>query len=140
MPLDPQIDGMLALLEVLGRARLDLTSPAAARRSMRQATVDVRLLDGGVPVGRVRGDRLRGPGGPVEVRTYHPGGRRPVRRPTIVTFHGGGFVLGDLDTHDTLSRWLCREVDAVVVSVAYRLAPEDPFPAAVEDAMGVVGS
>jgi acetyl esterase len=134
LPLDPHIDGMLALLDVLGRSRLDLTSPDAARRSMRQATVDVRLLDGGVPVGHVRDDRLRGPRGPVAVRTYHPGGRRSVRRPTIVTFHGGGFVLGDLDTHDTLSRWLCREVDAVVVSVDYRLAPEDPFPAAVEDA------
>jgi acetyl esterase len=134
VPLDPQLDGVLALLDVLGRSRLDLSSPAAARRSLREATVDVRLLDAGVPVGRVTDERMRGPRGPLAVRTYHPGGRRSVRRPTIVTFHGGGFVLGDLDTHDTLCRWLCREVDAVVVSVAYGLAPEDPFPAAVEDA------
>jgi acetyl esterase len=135
VPLDPHIDGVLALLDVLGRSRLDLSSPAAARRSFRQATVDVRVLDAGVPVGRVSEDRVRGPGGPLPVRTYRPAGRRSGRRPTIVTFHGGGFVLGDLDTHDTLCRWMCRQVDAVVVSVAYRLAPEDPFPAAVEDAM-----
>jgi acetyl esterase len=135
VPLDPQLDGVLALLDVLGRSRLDLSSPAAARRSLRQATVDVRLLDAGVPVGRVSEERMRGPRGRLAVRTYHPAGPRSVRRPTVVTFHGGGFVLGDLDTHDVLCRWLCREVDAVVVSVAYRLAPEAPFPAAIEDAV-----
>jgi acetyl esterase len=135
LPLDPQLDGVLALLDVLGRSRLDLSSPAAARRSLRTATVDVRLLDAGVPVGQVRDECFSGPRGSLAVRTYRPVGRRSVRRPTIVTFHGGGFVVGDLDTHDTLCRWLCREIDAVVVSVAYRLAPEHPFPAAVEDAV-----
>jgi acetyl esterase len=134
VPLDPQLDGVLALLDVLGRSRLDLSSPAAARASLRTATVDVRLLDGGVPVGEVREGRIPGPRGPLAARTYRPAGRRSVQRPTIVAFHGGGFVVGDLDTNDRLCRWLCREVDAVVVSVAYGLAPEDPFPAAVEDA------
>jgi acetyl esterase len=135
VPLDPQLDGVLALLDVLGRSRLDLSSPAAARRSLRTATVDVRLLDGGLPVGAVGDGRIPGPRGPLAIRTYRPAGGRSVRRPTIVAFHGGGFVVGDLDTHDRLCRWLCREVDAVVVSVAYGLAPEDPFPAAVEDAV-----
>jgi acetyl esterase len=134
VPLDPQLDGVLALLDVLGRSRLDLRSPTAARASLRAGTVDVRLLGGQVPVGAVTDGRIRGPRGPLTLRTYRPAGRRQGRRPTVVTFHGGGFVVGDLDTHDRLCRWLCREVDAVVVSVAYGLAPEEPFPAAVEDA------
>ncbi|WP_328557063.1 MULTISPECIES: alpha/beta hydrolase [unclassified Streptomyces] len=55
-------------------------------------------------------------------------------RPTVVFFHGGGWVIGGLDTHDSIARALCRDADAAVVSVDYRLAPEARFPAAVEDA------
>ena len=55
-------------------------------------------------------------------------------RPLLVYFHGGGFVAGDLDTHDTLCRRICRDGDMHVLSVDYRLSPEHPFPAAVEDA------
>ncbi len=58
--------------------------------------------------------------------------------PTVVFFHGGGFVIGDLDTHEGVCRQLCRDVGAVVVSVDYRLAPEHRFPAAVEDAEAAV--
>ena len=57
------------------------------------------------------------------------------RLPAYVYFHGGGWVIGDLDTHDSMARSLCRDCEAVVVSVDYRLAPEAPFPAAVEDAV-----
>ncbi|MFF4353040.1 alpha/beta hydrolase [Streptomyces sp. NPDC001530] len=58
----------------------------------------------------------------------------PAPRPTVVFFHGGGWVLGGLDTHDPIARALCRDAGAAVVSVDYRLAPEAPFPAAVHDA------
>ncbi|GHB02649.1 hypothetical protein GCM10010346_27100 [Streptomyces chryseus] len=69
------------------------------------------------------------------VRIYRPGpaaGSGP--RPTVVHFHGGGWVLGGLDGHDTSVRALCRASGAVLVSVGYRLAPEARFPAAVDDA------
>jgi acetyl esterase len=63
------------------------------------------------------------------------GGDARTPRPTILFLHGGGFVIGDLDTHDNQCRWVCREIDAVVVSLDDRRAPDDPFPAAVEDAL-----
>jgi acetyl esterase len=65
------------------------------------------------------------------VRIYWPEGRSPA--PLVVFFHGGGFVLCSLDTHDELCRALCRESGAVLVSVDYRLAPEAPYPAAADD-------
>jgi len=73
-----------------------------------------------------------GPGGPLKARVYRPA-RRPA--PTIVYFHGGGWVAGDLDTHDRQARMLAIEVEAVVLSVDYRRPPETKFPAAFEDAL-----
>ena len=70
---------------------------------------------------------------PLRARHYAPaeaGGPRPL----LVFYHGGGFVFGDLDTHDTVCRLLCRSSGAHVLAIDYRLAPEHPFPAAVEDA------
>ncbi|MFI5980442.1 alpha/beta hydrolase [Streptomyces sp. NPDC051555] len=78
-----------------------------------------------------------GPAGapPLPVRVYRPDPEQwPGPRPTVVFCHGGGWVLCDLDTHDSTARHLCRSAGAVVVSVDYRLAPEAPFPAAVHDA------
>jgi acetyl esterase len=135
VPLDPRIEGVLTLLEALGLRPLSVGTPDEARRLLRLATVDVRLLGSEVAVGEVVDRFVPGPGGRLRLRLYRPSGRRSVRRPTLVFFHGGGFVVGDVDTHDQLCRWLCRVVDAVVVSVDYRLAPEHPFPAAVEDAV-----
>lgn len=73
---------------------------------------------------------LPGPGGDMAMRRYTPAGDDV---PTVVFFHGGGYVFGGLETHDVLCRRLARESGCVVLSVAYRLAPEHPFPAAVED-------
>ncbi|HEY4331333.1 MAG TPA: alpha/beta hydrolase fold domain-containing protein, partial [Ilumatobacteraceae bacterium] len=69
------------------------------------------------------------------VRLYHPAGNEPA--PVVVFFHGGGWVLCDLDSHDAICRRLCAGAGCVVASVEYRLAPEDPFPAAVHDAIDV---
>lgn len=78
---------------------------------------------------------IDGPGGALPVRIYRPAGTESGAAPVVVFFHGGGFVAGDLDTHDGTARMHAVDAGAVVVSVDYRLAPEHPFPAAVEDAM-----
>jgi acetyl esterase len=83
-------------------------------------------------VGSTDEGTIPGPGGDLSVRIYRPDGEAPF--PTIVFFHGGGFVVGSLDSHDLLCRHLASETECVVMAVDYRLAPEHPFPAAVEDA------
>lgn len=92
-----------------------------------------------VAVGWVDERAVPGPAGPLPVRTYFPlepdwTGRNDDGLPVLVYFHGGGFVLCDLDSHDSCCRRLANGIGAVVVSVDYRLAPESPFPAAVDDA------
>ena len=77
-----------------------------------------------------------GPEGSLPVRVYYPEAAGP--HPTLVFFHGGGYVLGSLETHDALCRALTNAAECAVVSVDYRLAPEHPFPAAVEDAFFAV--
>ncbi len=78
-----------------------------------------------------------GPAGPVPVRVYRPS--EATGLPVVVWFHGGGWVIGGLDSHDHLCRLLCDDAGCVVVSVDYRLAPEHPFPAAVEDCVAAYG-
>ena len=88
-----------------------------------------------IEVGSVSDRVAPGPDGDLPVRIFRPQAPAPSTGvPAIVYFHGGGFVLGDLDTYDRGCRALCVGTDAVVVSVDYRLAPEHPFPAAVRDA------
>src|SRR5262249_30989046 len=80
---------------------------------------------------------IPGPAGPIRLRRYVPAadGRS---RGLLVYFHGGGWVVGDLDTHDAVCRLLAREVDVIVLAVDYRRAPEHRFPAAVDDALAAV--
>ena len=86
-------------------------------------------------VGAVSDGSIPGPDGTIPVRVYRPDGTAP--HPTLVFFHGGGFVFGSIATHDVLCRRLTRATGAVVLSVGYRRAPEHPFPSAVEDAFAV---
>jgi acetyl esterase len=83
------------------------------------------------PVARVEDRHIPGPAGDMTVRIYWPEAGSPA--PLVVFFHGGGFVLCSLDSHDELCRALCREAGVVLVSVDYRLAPEAPYPAAADD-------
>lgn len=81
---------------------------------------------------RVEDRAIDGPDGPIDIRIYWPPTESVA--PVVLFFHGGGFVMGDLDTHDGTARQHAVGADAIVVSVDYRLAPEHPYPAAVEDA------
>lgn len=89
-----------------------------------------------VPVRRVEERSIAGPGGELRLRMYFPlnTDKSDGAPPVLIYFHGGGFALCDLDSHDSCCRRLANGIGAVVVSVDYRLAPEFPFPAAVEDA------
>ena len=101
----------------------------AARRGLRE--LPRRPLH---PDLRVEDHHIDGPAGPIPVRVYWPdeeAGARP--HPVTMFFHGGGFALGDLDTHDVTAREHAVSANSVVVSVDYRLAPEHPYPAAVDD-------
>jgi len=86
-------------------------------------------------IGAVRNITADGPGGPIPLRVYRPAGATAgTPLPALVYFHGGGWVIGDLDTHDVQCRQLTAEAGITVVAVDYRLAPEHKFPAAVDDA------
>ncbi len=87
-------------------------------------------------VGDIREIEIEGADGPLRARHYQPLQSSAAEKPPLlVFFHGGGFVIGDLDTHDEPCRLLCRHARVQVLSVDYRLAPEHPFPAAVRDAL-----
>ena len=133
MPLDPQIAGLLQLLAASGTPPMHEGTPEDARAAFRALAVGARPAEAVVPVVSVQDVSIPGPAGAMGGRVYRPAASGPV--PTVVLFHGGGWVIGDLDTHDNLARSLCRDCEAVVLSVDYRLAPEAPFPAAVEDAV-----
>ena len=83
-------------------------------------------------VALIKDGRLPGPGGQISYRLYSPAPDRTL--PALLYVHGGGWVVGDLDTHDSVCRALARRAECVVLALDYRLAPENPFPAAVEDA------
>ncbi|WP_219471449.1 alpha/beta hydrolase [Nonomuraea rhizosphaerae] len=117
------IDAMSALFPDVGAK---VTDPVEARRIIAEMPP---MESEPVEIGRV--EELVA--GTVPVRVYRPEGE-PADRPVVVYFHGGGFTICTLDTHDNICRMLCAGAGAVVVSVDYRLAPEHPYPAAVEDA------
>ena len=126
MPLDPQAQAVLDQLAALNLPPNHTVTPSEAR-----ANAKLRPSVPGPEVSTVEGRVIPGPGGDVPVRIYTPAGAGPF--PVLVWFHGGGMVLGDLDTADGTARHLCVGAGCVVVSVDYRLAPEHKFPAAPED-------
>ena len=90
------------------------------------------------PVASVENRTIPGPAGAIPVRVYRDTDPTEQGRPVLAWFHGGGHVIGSLDTHDAMARHLCREAACVVVSVDYRMGPEHPFPAAVDDCVAAV--
>ncbi|MQP67276.1 alpha/beta hydrolase fold domain-containing protein [Niveispirillum sp. SYP-B3756] len=136
MSLDPNIAGMLAELNGSGQPDMGSLPPAI----IRQVLHDSCLAMEGPPdaVARVRRDiNLTGASGPLPARLYTPAGAPPVG-PCLLFFHGGGFVAGDLDSHDGFCRRFAALSGLRVLSASYRLAPEHPFPAAHDDVLAVL--
>lgn len=129
--LDLQTQAMLRLSELLPFPKAYQQTPPEARASLER---EARLVDPSPPaVARIDSGFCEGPNGPVPLRAYVPPEAQGPR-PVLVYYHGGGHVLGSLASHDGVCRRLARGGDCVVVAVDYRLGPEHPFPAAVEDA------
>ena len=133
MPLEPATAAVLQMMADSGAPPMSHGTPAEARAAFRFMTVDLRDPAHLAQVGSVEDRTVPGGAGEVKARVYRPA--TPGPHPTILYFHGGGWVIGDLDTHDDHTRLLCRDVDAVVISVDYRLAPETPFPGGYEDCL-----
>ncbi|MGH3146835.1 MAG: alpha/beta hydrolase, partial [Rubrobacter sp.] len=132
MTLDPKIR---ELLEMRADAPPIGTVPVEEMRAAAPAQMAELFRMGMIstPVAAVEDRFIPGPAADLPVRVFTPEGRDPF--PVVVFFHGGGWVLGDLNTHDPMCRALCAGAGCVVVSVGYRLAPEHPFPAATDDAL-----
>jgi acetyl esterase len=133
MPIHPQAQILLDLAATVGLPPIETLTPVEARELFDQRTAD---LDAEPDVGEVFDRTVPGPAGDIPIRVY-----RPVEAadgtPCVLFFHGGGWVIGTVDTHDLVCRALTEATEATVVSVEYRLAPEHPFPAAIDDCEAV---
>ncbi len=127
MPLDPAIKGLLDAMAAAGGPALDALPPVEARKVFDNMPLPKRE----VAVGGVENRRIPGPAGEIPVRIYRPAGSGA--RPALVYFHGGGWVIGSLESHDATCRELCAGAGCVVVAVDYRLAPEHRYPASADD-------
>jgi acetyl esterase len=128
MPLDPQVEGLLSEMAAMGRPPIHQLSVPDARE-----TAEGMISMAGDPAEVAAVDDITIPvdGSEIGARVYTPDGDGP--HPVVMFFHGGGWVICSLDTHDHVCRSICRDAAAIVVSVDYRMAPEYRFPTAVHD-------
>jgi acetyl esterase len=131
MPLDPFARRFLDRLAALNPPSALSLSVAERREALANL---LSLSAEGAPHVAVEDRVIPGPGGSLSLRIYTPAGQFHGRLPGLVYFHGGGLVAGSLDTHDSIARELSHASGCRLISVGYRLAPEAPFPAAIEDA------
>lgn len=131
--LDPQTKALIELVAKSGALPTHQMNPEQARQAYvsRQGIVQPEPA----PVAKVDELKIEGSGGEIGLRLYFPSPSDQKPSPALVYFHGGGFVIGDLNTHDGLCRELCNQANCVVISVDYRLAPEHPYPAAALDCL-----
>jgi acetyl esterase len=130
--LDPDVQAMLALFESAGHPALHDLSPQDGRAAYAKSwrATQSRPVD----VACVHDRMVEGPAGPLSLRVYRPADVEEGQvLPVVLFIHGGGWMIGNLDSHDPMCRRLANGARAVVVAVDYRLAPEHPFPAAVDD-------
>ena len=133
MPLDAEARMILDLMKQSGRPPLETLSGKDGRA---QADPLSANAEADAPeVARVENGHLIEPGGNIAFRSYWPNGATAKILPTLIYYHGGGFVIGNLETHDSTCRRLANKSQCQVIAIDYRLAPEHPFPAAVDDAI-----
>ncbi|OJU31347.1 MAG: hypothetical protein BGN99_25995, partial [Alphaproteobacteria bacterium 65-37] len=134
--LDPEARTLLDLMEQAtkaGRPKLESLPHAIGRAAVDKMSEDseadppevASVVDGTVP----------GPAGAIRFRRYRPLGAKPGPLPTLIYYHGGGFVIGSIETHDSTCRRLANKSRCQVISIDYRLAPEHPFPASTDDSL-----
>ncbi|MET4898490.1 alpha/beta hydrolase [Sphingomonadaceae bacterium jetA1] len=127
----PDVAAFLASLAESAAPPLSALTVSAARLAMRATCVVADLPPR--PLARVQDQTIAGPAGPIATRLYDRRADRLIS-PLVLFFHGGGFVIGDLDTHHSVCTWLADTLDLPVLAIDYRLAPEHPYPAAADDA------
>ena len=130
MPVTPEVRSILDLIEAMGETPREQLTPA----ELRQGYASLSMVESKPAMVSVTDRTVPGPAGDIPVRVYVPTDQ-PGPRPVLVYFHGGGWVIGDIDTHDGTVRAIAEGSGATVVSVGYRLAPEAPFPAAIDDCL-----
>ncbi len=134
MPLDQTTDALLQNIAAQGGPALHEMPVDTCRSVFLQL---VQSLQGEViPIHDSSDRTIPGPDGDIPVRVYTPRDAGGEKLPVLVVYHGGGWVIGDLETHDNQCRYLSNEADMIVVAVDYRLAPEHKFPAGVNDCIG----
>lgn len=135
MTLDPQAKWVLDIAKEKGLPSLDQLSPEAAKADYSERATTLTFKD--VEIGETFDLNIPGPLGEIPIRIYHPVGMEgPL--PVLVYYHGGGWVVGNINTHDALCRMIANKGPFVVVSVDYRMGPEAPFPAAVIDSVAAL--
>ena len=136
MPLDPLIKGFLDQMAAVPGPKMSEVGTAVARETFVALMQLVGPKD--VPVVKTENLTIPGPAAPIPIRVYTPvaAGREPM--PALIYYHGGGFVIGSIETHDGLCRMMANEGGFRVISVDYRLAPEHQYPAAIDDAFAAL--
>lgn len=132
--LHPQIQAALEAMKKLDLKPIEAMDPPEARVQMEAMAASRKAVP--LEVARVDNRTIPGPSGAIPVRVYTPVGSGPW--PAIAYYHGGGHVIGSLDSHDLIARNLCGGAEAVIVSVDYRMGPEHRFPAAVDDSFAAL--
>src|SRR6266851_3999698 len=132
--LDPEARTLLDLMEQAvqaGRPKLESLPYAVGRAAVDKMSEDSEAEP--LAVGEVDDGAFAGPGGEIRFRHYVPLVAAEGKLPTLIYYHGGGFVIGNLETHDSTCRRLANKSRCQVIAIDYRLAPEHPFPAPIED-------
>ena len=129
----PDVQMILTMMEQSDQPLMSELEPAAAREmyNMMGAMLEADPVD----LARIEDISCPGPAGDIALRLYDSQAERSAETPVIIFYHGGGFVIGDLESHHSFCTYIAREMDIPVIAVDYRLAPEAPFPAAPQDSL-----